>query len=120
MIYGVHSLIYTRQAEAVRAFLRDVLGWPHVDAGGGWLIFAMPPAEVGVHPTDGDGMHELYLLCDDLDETMAELSAKGVEFTGGVHDEDWGRSTMIKLPKGGGELGIYQPKHPLALTRDLG
>ena len=117
MIYGVHALIYTQQAEAVRAFLRDVLGWSHVDAGHGWLIFAMPPAEVGVHPTDGDGVHELYLLCDDLDETMAELTAKGVEFTGGVHDLDFGRTATIKLPADGGTLGIYQAKHPLAIER---
>ena len=117
MIYGVHALIYTRQAEAVRAFLRDVLGWSHVDIGGGWLIFAMPPAEVGVHPTGGDGAHELWLMCDDLDETMAELAARGVEFTGGVHDEDFGRSATIKLPEDGGKLGIYQPKHPIALER---
>jgi catechol 2,3-dioxygenase-like lactoylglutathione lyase family enzyme len=117
MIYGVHSLIYTRDAEAVRAFLRDVLGWSYVDSGGGgWLIFAMPPAEVGVHPTDGEGVHELYLMCDDLDATMAELAAKGVEFTGGVSERSYGRATTIKLP-GGGPLGLYQPKHPVALDR---
>lgn len=116
MIYGVHSLIYTRDAEAVRAFLRDVLGWSYVDSGGGWLIFAMPPAEVGVHPADGEGAHELHLMCDDLDATMAELAAKGVEFIGGVSEREYGRVTTIKLP-GGGQLGLYQPKHPIALDR---
>jgi predicted enzyme related to lactoylglutathione lyase len=116
MIYGVHSLIYTRDAEAVRAFLRDVLGWSHVDSGGGWLIFAMPPAEVGVHPSDGESVHELHLMCDDLDATMAELATKGVEFVGGVSEQEYGRAATIKLP-GGGSLGLYQPKHPIALDR---
>src|SRR5262249_52259651 len=118
MIYGVHALIYTKDADAVRAFLRDVLGWPYVDSGGGWLIFAMPPAEVGVHPSDGEGVHELHLMCDDLDATMAELAAKGVEFTGDVGEQEYGRTATIKLP-GGGSLGLYQPKHPIALNRVL-
>jgi catechol 2,3-dioxygenase-like lactoylglutathione lyase family enzyme len=118
MIFGVHSLIYTRQAEAVRAFLRDVLGWSYIDEGGGWLIFALPPAELGVHPTDGDSSHELHLMCDDLDATMAELAAKGVEFVGGVAERDYGRVTTIRLPDDGGQLGLYQPTHPLALKRE--
>jgi catechol 2,3-dioxygenase-like lactoylglutathione lyase family enzyme len=109
----MHGLIYSRQADAVRVFLRDKLGLPFVDSGGGWLIFALPAAEVGVHPTDGDARHELYLMCDDLDATMAELAAQGVEFTGGVHDQDWGRETAITLPDGA-MLGLYQPKHSTA------
>lgn len=115
MITAMHALIYSKDADAVRDFLRDKIGLPFVDAGGGWLIFALPPAEVGVHPSDGagDGRHELYLMCDDLEATMAELTAKGVEFDGGVHDEDWGREIAIKLPDGG-TLGLYQPKHATA------
>jgi hypothetical protein len=116
MIFGVHALIYTRRAEAVRAFLRDVIGWSHVDDGGGWLIFAMPPAEVGVHPVDGDGFHELHLMCDDLEATMAELAGKGVEFIGGVDEREYGIVTTIKLPDGSG-LGLYQPTHALAVKR---
>lgn len=116
MIFGVHALIHTQRAEAVRAFLRDVVGWSHVDDGGGWLIFAMPPAEVGVHPTDGAGSVELHLMCDDLEATMAELAAKGVEFAGGVEDRDYGMVTTIRLPDGSG-LGLYQPRHALALER---
>lgn len=113
MITAVHALIYSRQADAVRGFLRDTLGLPNVDTGGGWLIFALPPAELGVHPTDGDGRHELFLLCDDLEATMAELAAKGVECVGGVHEQEWGRETAIALPDGG-TLGLYQPLHQTA------
>ena len=109
----MHALIYTKQADEVREFLRDKLALPYVDSGGGWLIFALPPAEVAVHPTGGDGTHELYLMCDDLEATMDELAAKGVEFTGEVHEEQWGRQTGIKLP-GGDTLGLYQPKHEVA------
>src|SRR3954447_4982556 len=116
MINGAHAIIYAADGDATRAFLRDVLEWPHVDAGGGWLIFKTPPAEVGVHPTDGStvasGHHELYLTCDDLDATMAELAAKGVAFDGDVHEERWGRVTAIVVP-GGGTIGLYQPHHPL-------
>ncbi|WP_345349152.1 VOC family protein [Rhodococcus olei] len=113
MITGAHIVIHSRDAEADRAFLRDVLGYPHVDAGGGWLVFALPPAEVAVHPTDGDGRHELYLMCDDVAATVAELTAKGVEFAAPVTDQRWGLLTSIRLP-GGGEVGLYQPKHPTA------
>jgi hypothetical protein len=109
MITGAHAIIYSDAADEVRAFLRDSLGFASVDAGGGWLIFALPPAEVAVHPTDGEGRHELYLMCDDIDATMAELTAKGVEVSP-VSDQGWGRLTWLTLP-GGGRLGLYQPQH---------
>jgi predicted enzyme related to lactoylglutathione lyase len=115
MISGVHALIYTPQADAVRSFLRDVLGWQSVDAGGGWPIFGLPPAELGVHPTDGATAQELYLMCTDIEATVADLTTKGVEFTGGITDQGFGRVIMIKLPDGGGELGLYEPRHPTAL-----
>jgi catechol 2,3-dioxygenase-like lactoylglutathione lyase family enzyme len=114
MINGAHAVIYTKDAEALRGFLRDTLGFPGVDAGGGWLIFALPPAELAAHPTDGDGHHELYLMCDDIESTVDELTGKGVEFTGPVSDEGFGLMTAIKLP-GGGELGLYEPRHPTPL-----
>ena len=114
MINGAHAVIFSRDAEALRAFLRDTLGFPSVDAGGGWLIFALPPAELAAHPTEGDVHHELYLMCDDIEATVAELTGKGVEFTGPVSDEGFGLVTAIKLP-GGGELGLYEPRHPTAL-----
>ena len=115
MITGVHALVYSPDAPAVRAFIRDVLGWSHVDGGGGWLIFAMPPAEVGVHPTDGPGSQELWLMCDDIEATVAELTAKGVEFTGPPSDQRFGVAASIKLPDGG-TLGIYQPRHATAVS----
>jgi catechol 2,3-dioxygenase-like lactoylglutathione lyase family enzyme len=111
VITGAHAIIYTPAAEQLRAFLRDVLGLESVDSGGGWLIFALPPAEVAAHPTDGQMRHELYLMCDDIEATMRELAAKGVEFAGSVSDEGWGMMTVIRLP-GGGELGLYEPRHP--------
>jgi predicted enzyme related to lactoylglutathione lyase len=113
MITAVHTLVYADDPEQARAFFRDVLGWPHVDAGGGWLIFRAPPTEIAVHPADGN-KHELYLMCDDIEATMAELEAKGVEFTGPPSDEGWGLLTALRVP-GGGELGIYQVKHPVAV-----
>jgi predicted enzyme related to lactoylglutathione lyase len=116
MINAVHAVIYTKDAEAARAFFRDVLGLPHVDAGHGWLIFALPPAEMGVHPTDGENHHQLYLMCDDVEATVAELKAKGVEFTQPVKDAGFGLLTAMKVP-GGGELSLYQPKHASPLTR---
>jgi catechol 2,3-dioxygenase-like lactoylglutathione lyase family enzyme len=114
VITGVHAVIFTKEAEAVRGFLGDVLGFSSVDAGGGWLIFALPPAELAAHPSDEEGRHELYLMCDDVETTVDELSGKGVEFTGPISDEGFGLVTAIRLP-GGGELGLYQPKHPSPL-----
>jgi catechol 2,3-dioxygenase-like lactoylglutathione lyase family enzyme len=112
MIIGAHIIVYSKDADADRAFLRDVLGFSSVDAGRGWLIFALPPAEVAVHPDAQNGKHELYFMCDDLKAEIASLTAKGVTCSE-VHEERWGSLTHIKLP-GGGELGVYQPKHPLA------
>jgi predicted enzyme related to lactoylglutathione lyase len=113
VITAVHGLIYSKQAEAVREFLRDTLGWASVDAGGGWLIFRLPPAELGVHPTEGESSFELMLMCDDLEATIEELKGKGVEFEGGVTEAGFGRTATIRLPDGSG-LMIYQPLHPVA------
>jgi catechol 2,3-dioxygenase-like lactoylglutathione lyase family enzyme len=117
VINGVHAIIFTRDAEADRAFFRDVLDLPGVDAGGGWLIFALPPAELAAHPTDGNGHHELYLMCDDVHATVAELRDKGVEFTREISDEGFGLMAALRLP-GGGELALYEPRHPSPLTAD--
>jgi catechol 2,3-dioxygenase-like lactoylglutathione lyase family enzyme len=114
LITGVHAVIFTPDAERLRAFFREVLGLPSVDAGGGWLIFALPPAELAAHPTDEEGHHELYLMCDDVHATVAELKDKGVELAQQVSDEGFGLVTSIKLPDGG-ELGLYEPKHPSPL-----
>jgi catechol 2,3-dioxygenase-like lactoylglutathione lyase family enzyme len=114
MINGAHVIIYSRDAEADRAFFRDTLGYPHVDAGHGWLIFRLPPAELALHPTDGEQAHELFLMCDDVAATVADLSAKGVEFTIPVTEERWGLRTALRLP-GGGELGLYEPSHPATI-----
>ncbi|MFJ9114655.1 VOC family protein [Streptomyces sp. NPDC102394] len=111
MINGAHMVIHSRDAEADRLFLRDVLGWAYVDAGHGWLIFEAPPAEVACHPTDGEPAHELMLMCDDLDTTVAELTRAGVEFTRSAQDARWGRVTTLRLP-GGGEIALYEPRHP--------
>ena len=113
MINGSHVILFSTDPEADRAFFADVLGQRHVDAGGGWLIFKIPPAELAVHPTDGPAGHELYFMCDDLAATMRDLRAKGVEFTADVSEERWGRLTRFRLP-GGGEVGLYEPSHPLA------
>ena len=115
MISGVHAVMFTTDAEALRAFLRDVLGFESVDAGGGWLIFALPPAELAAHPAGEGGRHELYLMCDDIEATVEELKGKGVEFTRPVTDEGFGRMTAMSLP-GGGELGLYEPRHPSPLS----
>jgi hypothetical protein len=114
MITGVHALIYTREAEAVRALLAEVLDGASVDGGQGWRIFALPPAEVAVHPTEGEGRHELYLMCDDVQETIGALTAKGIT-CGPVADRGWGLVTAITLP-GGDEIGLYQPRHATALA----
>ena len=115
MITGVHAVIFTSDAEADRAFFRDVLELPSVDAGGGWLIFGLPPAELAAHPADDDGHHELYLMCDDIHATVEELKAKGAEVSPSISDEGFGLLTTIQLP-GGGELGLYEPRHPTPLA----
>jgi hypothetical protein len=109
MIIGAHSIIYSQQPEADRAFLRDVLAMPNVDVGGGWLIFDLPPAEVAVHPSDQNDVHEFYLMCDDVETFLAEMSSRGIS-CGPVQDQSWGRLTQVTLP-GGGKLGVYQPRH---------
>jgi predicted enzyme related to lactoylglutathione lyase len=114
MITGVHAIVFTEDADAVRAFFRDVLELSSVDAGGGWLIFALPPAELAAHPAEGAGHHELYLMCDDVHATAGELAAKGVELSRPVTDEGFGLMTAIRIP-GGGELGLYEPRHPTAI-----
>jgi hypothetical protein len=113
MIFGAHMIVYSKDAEADRVFLRDTLGFPNVDAGRGWLIFALPPAEVAVHPADKNDRHELYFMCNDLQAEIAALQEKGVPCSE-IHEERWGSITRIPLP-GGGEIGLYQPKHPIAL-----
>jgi predicted enzyme related to lactoylglutathione lyase len=118
MITGVHAVIFTSEAEQDRAFFRDVLELRSVDAGGGWLIFALPPAELAAHPAEEGGQHELYLMCDDIHATVAELKAKGADVGRDISDEGFGLVTAIRLP-GGGELGLYQPKHPSPLSPDL-
>lgn len=112
MIFGAHVIIYSANAMADRAFLADVLGFKSVDAGHGWLIFALPPAEVAVHPAEKSDRAELYLMCDDLQAEIAALRAKGVACSD-VQDARWGSVVQIRLP-GGGELGLYQPRHQTA------
>jgi catechol 2,3-dioxygenase-like lactoylglutathione lyase family enzyme len=116
VILGAHAILYSSDADADRAFLADVLGLTHVDAGGGWLIFRLPPAEVAVHPADTSGAVELYLVCDDVEATVADLTARGVQFESPVSDQGWGRLTTIRLP-GGGRLGLYEARHPTAFDR---
>ena len=111
MISAVHVMAFSNDAEATRAFFRDVLELDSVDAGGGWLIFALPPAELGVHPTDGPPRQELFLMCDDVDATVAGLAAKGVALARPVSDEGFGRVAYLDVP-GIGELGLYEPRHP--------
>ena len=112
MVSGAHVIVYTRNAEADRAFFRDVLGFASVDAGHGWLIFALPPAEAAFHPSSENGPHELYLMCEDLHAEIQALAAKGVACSE-VTEARWGSITKIPLP-GGGKVGLYQPKHPTA------
>jgi len=123
MIFGTHLLLYSRDAEADRAFFRDVLRFPQVDAGEGWLIFAMPPAEIGVHPAGHNQAESLagqdlasatvYLMCDKLDATLEDLDVMGVEHTA-IAQAGWGMTTSIRLP-GGAHLGLYEPRHPVAV-----
>ena len=118
-ITGAHVLLYSSEADALRALLRDVFGWKHVDAGGGWLIFGLPPAEIGVHPTEGRGdesagRHQLSLMCDDINKTIKELRAKGVEVMGEPEDHGYGITVMLSLP-GGVEVQLYEPRHPTAI-----
>jgi catechol 2,3-dioxygenase-like lactoylglutathione lyase family enzyme len=111
MINGVHAILFAPEAAAARAFLRDVLGWSSVDAGDGWLIFALPPTELAVHPTEEAPRHELFLMCDDLNATVEELRGKGVELTSPIEERGFGLMTSIRIP-GAGEIGLYQPRHP--------
>jgi catechol 2,3-dioxygenase-like lactoylglutathione lyase family enzyme len=115
VIAGAHTIVYAEQPEEARAFFRDVLGFEGVDAGGGWLIFALPPGELAVHPAmDGGTRHELFLMCDDVRATVAELEGKGVEFTAPVTEEPFGLLTRFRVP-GAGEIGLYEPRHPSPL-----
>jgi len=115
MITGVHALIYTREADSVRRFFKDTCKFPTVDAGHGWLLFALPPAEMGIHPTEKrEGSYDLYLMCDDIEKTVAELAKKGARFPRGITTAGWGRVTAIELP-GGLEMGLYEPRHPVAI-----
>jgi catechol 2,3-dioxygenase-like lactoylglutathione lyase family enzyme len=113
VISGAHVIIYSLDADADRAFFRDVLGLDSVDSGGGWLIFALPPAELAVHPTEEKDHHELYLLCEDIEASAEELERRGVPLKRPFDEARWGRVTELTLP-GGGRIGLYQPKHPLA------
>jgi catechol 2,3-dioxygenase-like lactoylglutathione lyase family enzyme len=113
MILGAHVIVYSKDAEADRAFFRDVLALPNVDAGHGWLIFALPPAEAAFHPAEHNDRNELYLMCNDLETEIAQLVKKDVVFEE-PHEERWGKVTRIRLP-GGGSVGLYQPAHPTAI-----
>ncbi len=118
-IIGAHMLLYTSDPEGLRATLRDVLQWPHVDAGDGWLIFGLPPAELGVHPAEGptyeSGVrHQLTLMCDDMGATIEDLRSKGLEVRGDPQHEGWGITTVLVLP-GGVEVMLYEPRHPTAI-----
>ena len=118
MIIGAHSIIYSMNPDADRAFLRDVLRFPSVDVGGGWLIFGLPPAEVAVHPSEKNDEHELLLMCDDVQAFVAQMAGQGIACAP-VQDQGWGVLTQVSLP-GGGKLGVYQPRHarpePMAPT----
>ena len=114
MIFGAHVIVHSQDAQADRTFLRDVLGLDGVDAGHGWMIFGLPPAELAVHPADANDRHELYLMCDDLAGEMQSLADKGVACSP-VQEARWGTITKLRLP-GGGEVGLYQPRHPMAIV----
>ena len=109
MINGAHVIIYSEDSEADRAFLRDVLELPHVDVGGGWLIFGLPPSEVAVHPAESGSKHELFFMCENVDTIVAQLTEKSIPCTA-IEDLGWGRLTRLTLP-GGGEVGVYEPRH---------
>ena len=110
-VTGVHAIVFSPEADRVRAFFRDVLQLPHVDTHAGWPIFALPPAELAVHPAEAGGRHELFLMCEDISATMAALERRGIGTMGGVTEESWGLWTTIVMPDGGG-LKVYQPTHP--------
>ena len=110
VINGVHAIVFSEDAARTRAFFHDMLRLDSVDAGGGWLIFALPPSELAVHPTDDQPRHELFLMCDDIHASVAELKAHGIEFTTEIAEERWGLTTTFELP-GAGPLGLYQPTH---------
>ena len=112
---GLHAILFTDDSDGTRAFLRDTLGLESVDAGHGWLIFAGPPSELAAHPAEGQPHHELYLMCDDIDATVAELREKGARFSEEIVERPWGRSTTLELP-GGGQLPLYEPSHPSPLA----
>ncbi|MFI8519289.1 VOC family protein [Streptomyces sp. NPDC085481] len=113
MFSGAHVILYTRDADADRTFLKDVFGFEHVDAGRGWLIFKLPPAEIAVHPTDGEPKHEVYLMCDDIAETLKQLENRGAEISRPISDQGWGLLGAVRLPSGT-ELPLYEPRHPVA------
>jgi predicted enzyme related to lactoylglutathione lyase len=114
VINGMHAIVFSPEADKVRAFFADVLGLSSVDAGGGWLIFALPPAELAVHPAAGETRHQLYLMCDDIHATLADLRARGAEVAQDVSDQGWGLVAAIRLPDGS-EFPVYQPRHPSPL-----
>jgi hypothetical protein len=120
-IVGAHVLLYTSEPDALRATVRDVFKWKHVDAGDGWLIFSLPPAELGVHPAEGPTYelgirHQFTLMCDDIEATTRDLRAKGIEVKGQPQDEGFGITVMLSLP-GGVEVLLYEPRHPVAIAR---
>ena len=120
-VIGAHMLLYTSEPEALRTMLRDVFGWKHVDAGDGWLIFRLPPAELGVHPAEGptyeSGVrHQISFMCDDINSTIADLRQKGVDVVGEPADEGWGITVMLNLP-GGCQVMLYEPRHEVAIER---
>ncbi|CAG0977692.1 lactoylglutathione lyase [Phycisphaerales bacterium] len=114
MVNGVHAMLYSRDADATRAFFRDILGWRGVDAGEGWVICAMPPSELASHPTEDRTSTEIYLMCDDIGRTLKELEGKGVKVVRPVADRGWGLAAGIEVP-GFGEMGLYEPRHPTAI-----
>jgi catechol 2,3-dioxygenase-like lactoylglutathione lyase family enzyme len=123
VIAGAHTIVFAEDAEAARAFFRDVLEFPAVDAGEGWLIFALPPGELALHPGPGwgqaVGQHQVFFMCHDIERTVAELERKGVEFVAPVVDEGYGLMTRLRIP-GGGEIGLYEPRHPSPLSEFSG